>query len=205
MRVSIRDEILEVAGALFYTEGIRAVGIERIISQANVAKATLYRHFPAKEDLVVAYLVERHTRVLEMMHATIAQVDHPRGQIDAIFMDLSRKSDSPDFRGCAFMLAVAEHGDVERVVLTARAHKQAVRDLFATILSQTRFTEGFDPIYFAILYEGALASYAVDRNCAAILKARDCALHIFDSMVSRESPLGGKQTTCGSPPLSMQK
>ncbi|NSL21328.1 TetR/AcrR family transcriptional regulator [Agrobacterium tumefaciens] len=195
MRGTVRDEILEVAGALFYAEGIRAVGVERIISHANVAKATLYRHFPAKEDLVVAYLLERHTRVLKMMHIAIDQAEHPRGQIDAMFMDLFRKSDSPDYRGCAFMLAVAEHGDVERVVLTARAHKQAVRDIFAAILSQTRSTEGFDPIYFAILYEGALASYAIDCNCAAILKARDCALHLFDSMVSRKSPPGNKQTT----------
>lgn len=187
MRVSIRDEILEVAGALFNAEGIRTVGIERIISQANVAKATLYRHFPAKEDLVVAYLAERHTRVLKMMHTAVAQADHPRGQIDAMFMDLFRKSESPDYRGCAFILAVAEHGDVERVVLTARAHKQAVRDIFASILTKTHFTEAFDPIYFSILYEGALASYAVDCNRTAILKARDCALHIFDSMAAKKS------------------
>ncbi|MDR6817568.1 AcrR family transcriptional regulator [Neorhizobium sp. 2083] len=64
MKEAISDQILTTAGALFYREGIRAVGIGRIIEEANVAKATLYRHFPSKDHLVAAYLQARHERVI---------------------------------------------------------------------------------------------------------------------------------------------
>ncbi|MGO7594469.1 helix-turn-helix domain-containing protein, partial [Rhizobium leguminosarum] len=69
-------------GGLFYSEGIRAVGIDRIIEEAKVAKATLYRHFPAKDHLVAAYLQDRHERVghsgQEAVDATAAQRDQVR-------------------------------------------------------------------------------------------------------------------------------
>ena len=51
-----RERILATAFSLFYAKGIRAVGIDLIIAESGVAKATFYKHFPAKDDLVVAYL-----------------------------------------------------------------------------------------------------------------------------------------------------
>jgi AcrR family transcriptional regulator len=55
-RVSARDRILTVAGELFYREGYRAVGVDRVISEADVAKATFYKHFPSKDDLIIAWI-----------------------------------------------------------------------------------------------------------------------------------------------------
>jgi AcrR family transcriptional regulator len=55
---SARDRILQVAGRLFYREGYRAVGIDRVIAEADVAKATFYKHFPSKDDLIVAWIAQ---------------------------------------------------------------------------------------------------------------------------------------------------
>ncbi|MFN5998323.1 MAG: TetR/AcrR family transcriptional regulator [Paracoccaceae bacterium] len=54
--LSARDRILSVAGPLFYREGYRAIGVDRVIAEADVAKATFYKHFPSKDDLIVAWI-----------------------------------------------------------------------------------------------------------------------------------------------------
>ncbi|MGL5012068.1 MAG: TetR/AcrR family transcriptional regulator, partial [Paracoccaceae bacterium] len=53
---SARDRIVTTAGSLFYREGYRAIGVDRVIAEADVAKATFYRHFPSKDDLIVAWV-----------------------------------------------------------------------------------------------------------------------------------------------------
>jgi AcrR family transcriptional regulator len=59
---SARDRILSVAGPLFYREGYRAIGIDRVIAEADVAKATFYKHFPSKDDLIVAWITRAEAR-----------------------------------------------------------------------------------------------------------------------------------------------
>jgi|GEM_PF-5451540 len=66
-RLPPREKLLDAAEALFYANGIHSVGIDRILAETSVAKATLYRHFPSKDDLVAAYLTRRHERVIAGM------------------------------------------------------------------------------------------------------------------------------------------
>lgn len=188
MKETIADHILTSAGALFYREGIRAVGIDRIIEEANVAKATLYRHFPSKEHLVAAYLEARHERVMQSLQEVLDTVASPRDQILSIFERLYEKADSPDFRGCAFALAVAEHGDSEKVSTVARTHKAMVRDIFAVVLANAGCTTELAAAHLSLLYEGALATVAVGREPKAVLSARDCALSVFDAAATTHHP-----------------
>ncbi|MBB4349623.1 AcrR family transcriptional regulator [Rhizobium cellulosilyticum] len=188
MREAIPDQILTAAGALFYKEGIRAVGIDRIIEEANVAKATLYRHFPSKDHLVAAYLKARHDRVIRSLEDVTEAAMAPRDKIELIFERLHEKADSPEFRGCAFALAVAEHGDSERVVSVARTHKTMVRDIFSAIMSKANSGSQQASAHLSLLYEGALATVAVGRDPSAVLIARDCALSVFDTAVSTKQP-----------------
>lgn len=188
MREAISDQILTAAGTLFYREGIRAVGIDRIIEEANVAKATLYRHFPSKDHLVAAYLQARHERVIRSLQEVVDAAMAPREQIELIFERLYEKADSPEFRGCAFALAVAEHGDSERVVSVARTHKAMVRNIFATIMAKSGVHPEQAAAHLALLYEGALATVAVGRDPKAVLVARDCAVSVFD-MASINQPI----------------
>ncbi|KAA1176574.1 TetR/AcrR family transcriptional regulator [Rhizobium tropici] len=188
MREAISDHILIAAGALFYKEGIRAVGIDRIIEEAKVAKATLYRHFPSKDHLVAAYLEDRHDRVIRSLQDVLEATNEPREQINVIFERLHEKADSPEFRGCAFALAVAEHGDSERVVSVARAHKAMVRGIFGAIMARTGGSPNQASAHLSLLYEGALATVAVGRDPQAVLIARDCALSVFDAAIHSSEP-----------------
>ncbi|NJN36217.1 MAG: helix-turn-helix transcriptional regulator [Nitrospiraceae bacterium] len=58
-RESAREKILETAAALFYAHGFRAIGVDTIVEQSGVAKMSLYRHFPSKDDLIAAYLAKQ--------------------------------------------------------------------------------------------------------------------------------------------------
>jgi AcrR family transcriptional regulator len=80
-----RDRILHTASTLFYQQGIRAVGVDTIIAKSEVAKTTFYRYFPAKDDLVVAYLEERDRLFWELLEAVVSESqDEPRQQLLAI-------------------------------------------------------------------------------------------------------------------------
>jgi AcrR family transcriptional regulator len=189
MKEPISDQILATAGSLFYREGIRAVGIDRIIEVANVAKATLYRHFPSKDHLVAAYLQDRHERVIRSLYEALEKEAAPRDQLGLIFERLHDKADSAEFRGCAFALAVAEHGDSERVVSVARLHKTMVREIFRDIMSRIDARPDRAAAHLALLYEGALATVAVGRDPQAVLVARDCALSVFDAAIHSDKSL----------------
>ena len=68
-----RQRILESADRLFYQEGVRAVGIDRIIAEAEVAKMSLYKHFPSKDDLILTVLKHREENVLEFFRSAMAR------------------------------------------------------------------------------------------------------------------------------------
>lgn len=180
-RSTIAGHILDVAGGLFSREGIRAVGIDRIILEADIAKATLYRHFRSKEDLVLAYLEGRHAVVMAGLDAVLAEVAAPRDQIALIFDRLYQKAENPEFRGCAFGLAVAEHGESTRITGLARMHKSAVAAVLDGIALRAGLGDA-DRIgrHLALLYDGALARRAVYGTPAPMREAKECALALFD-------------------------
>lgn len=190
IKSSVACRILDVAGGLFYREGIRAVGIDRIILEADIAKATLYRHYRSKEDLVLAYLQERHIAVMAGLDEVLALYSAPRDQIAEIFERLYLKAENPEFRGCAFGLAVAEHGESARIVSLARMHKTAVADVLNSIALREGLVEA-DQIgrHLALLYDGALARRAVYGSVVPMRDAKQCALALFDQ-AARNTPSG---------------
>jgi len=107
-----RQRLLATADRLFYAEGIRSVGIDRIIAEAGVAKMTLYSHFPSKDDLIVAVLEYREAQVLEFFASAVERhrANH-RDDLQAFFAALKEWFASPGFRGCAFQNAAVELAD----------------------------------------------------------------------------------------------
>src|SRR5689334_17963514 len=101
-----RQRILDTAFRLFYAHGIRAVGIDRIIAESGVAKATFYKHFPAKDDLVVAYL-DRVDGVWGEQLRTAAEAagPDPADQLVGMFDALVSACRREGYRGCAFINA----------------------------------------------------------------------------------------------------
>jgi len=104
-----RERVFEVAADLFYREGIRAIGVETIVKQAGVAKISLYRSFPSKDDLVVAYLQNRNAVFWQHWDEAFARYrGDPRAQLRAIMTYLAERTTKPGYRGCPFINYSAE-------------------------------------------------------------------------------------------------
>jgi AcrR family transcriptional regulator len=127
-----RERILEAAYPLFSRSGIRAVGVDTIVEAAGVAKMTLYRNFPSKDDLALAFLELREERWTRdwLWSEICARADEPAGRLLAIFDVFGEWFAREDFEGCAFVNILLEQDDpddpVRRASVTHLAH---IRDL----------------------------------------------------------------------------
>jgi AcrR family transcriptional regulator len=103
-----RERILEAADRLFYTEGVRATGTEKIMSVSEVAKATFYRHFPSKDDLVIAYLEYRDRSFFEYLDSPA-----PAEDIHEALARIERVVNRADIIGCPFLRIASEYPDFD--------------------------------------------------------------------------------------------
>ncbi|HGL5379752.1 TPA: TetR/AcrR family transcriptional regulator [Burkholderia cenocepacia] len=179
---SIRDHILAVASGLFYEHGIRSVGVDWVIKDAEVAKATLYRHFPNKEELVLAYLEGRRAAALSAIRDTIAAAgDDPVRRAVSIFDRLAIVA-RHGFRGCAFLRAQAEHLESGPIHAVVKSHKDAIKGVFEEAIADfpvTRTQRRELAAILALIYDGALAVVMVQQDIAAIEFARRAALAVL--------------------------
>ncbi|MES2944350.1 MAG: TetR/AcrR family transcriptional regulator, partial [Pseudomonadota bacterium] len=121
-----RERILVAAHALFYSEGIRATGVDRIIEQSSVSKVTFYRQYASKDDLIRAYLDYRHGRWISWFRNSLAdKTSAGSSAADALVATLRGWFIQPDFRGCAFLNAAVELGSsAPEILKTVCSHKQ---------------------------------------------------------------------------------
>ncbi len=133
----VRQRILKTAQRLFRRDGFRAVGIDTIIAEAGVAKMSLYRHFPSKDDLIVAYLEESNRQYWEWLDGAVAHLDDPEEKLDGMFEAIERLATSPECLGCTFQGTVAEFPDRDHPGhQVALAHKRKVQDRFAYLAGE---------------------------------------------------------------------
>jgi AcrR family transcriptional regulator len=168
-RSEARERLLATASRLFYGEGIRAVGVERILAEAPATRATFYRHFPSKEDLVLAYLRSADARTFATVQAAIETARSPadavRGIGTAVADDLTR----PDFRGCAFLKAAAEYPDphdpVRKVILAHRDwYRTTLTELFVDVFgtSPRRGQPQHAAQHFVMMRDGVMTGAHLD-------------------------------------------
>jgi AcrR family transcriptional regulator len=105
-----KDRLLATASRLFYAEGIHAVGVERLVSEAAVTRATFYRHYPTKDDLVAAYLSATSHRIRAAVESARAGQPPREALIEAMAV-VGEATCGEDFRGCQFLNAAAEYPD----------------------------------------------------------------------------------------------
>jgi AcrR family transcriptional regulator len=180
---SARDRLLAAADELFYAEGVHTVGIDRIIERAGVAKASLYSSFGSKEELVRAYLENRHRLRRERLLAGLERYETPRARLLGVFDVLGELAATPGFRGCAFYNAsaesVAEGGAVEQV---SNANRAWTRGLFTELAGDCGIA---DPAALAdqlmILYDGASVGARMDRKPGPAALARRVAESLVDA------------------------
>ena len=132
-----RSRLLSTATRIFYTEGIHSVGIDRIVAEAKVTRATLYRHFPGKDDLIVCYLQEADQAIRSQVGTIVARRLPAPETLRAIARSIAEGIQSPGFRGCAFLNAAAEYPDpahpVHKAVL---AHRQWFSHTITEVLAR---------------------------------------------------------------------
>ena len=142
MRVSEpRERLLSTASELFYREGINSVGVDRIVDAAKVTRATFYRHFPGKEDLVKAYLDVEDLALRTQFDAAFAVIDDPDELLETVIRGIAEDVSLNHTRGCPFINAAAEFPDPNSAVRqTVRSH----RDWFAATLEAALESAGRD-------------------------------------------------------------
>ncbi|MEV4532441.1 TetR/AcrR family transcriptional regulator [Asanoa sp. NPDC049518] len=155
-----RLRLLTTASRVFYAEGIHSVGVDRIIAEAQVTRATFYRHYPGKEDLVLAYLRAADQAIRGQVEAAVAGGTSPSDTVRAVAAAIAEGIQSPGFRGCAFLNAVAEYPDVDHPVHQAvLAHREWFLDTINTLMAGLDETGSEAAArHFVMLRDGAMAA-----------------------------------------------
>src|SRR6476661_1784985 len=176
-----RQRILETADRLFYQEGVRAVGIDRIIAEAEVAKMSLYKHFPSKDDLILAVLKYREEGVLEFFRAAMERhAKKAKNPLRAFFAALKDFFESPGFRGCPFQNAAVELADPDHPGTDfVRGHKQRFSKFLQGLVEESvgKAATKVAPAV-SILVEGAIVTAVIQGSPEAADVARDAALKL---------------------------
>lgn len=181
---SARERLLDAAAHRFYADGVNATGIDRIIADAGVAKASLYNNFASKGELVLAYLAERHSEWLDLLAARDELARSPEGRVLAVFdayLDHARPDIGDGFRGCGQLNAAAEFpaGDPARALV--RRQKEEVEALLRTRVSDAlgegtpRATAAALAEQLSYLLEGAVARAGLEEHEERLLRARAIA------------------------------
>ena len=184
---SARDRLVETAFRLFYAHGPRGVGVDTVIAESGVAKATLYKHFPRKDDLVLAYL-DKVDQVWfgQLRAAARAAGEDPRDQMVGMFDALATAGRRDGYHGCAFINTAAESqagGDVHARTVE---HKRVVRAWVAD-LARRAGAERPDRLarQLTLLIDGGLSSGVLDADPATAQAAKAAARVLVDAAVRR--------------------
>lgn len=159
--LSARERILLTAHDLFYADGIRATGIDRIIKHAKVTKVTFYRHFPSKNDLIIAFLEYRHQRWMNWFRESIQRHGNT---VNALIPSLLEWFGSADYRGCAFINSVGEFGEtMPEVIQLSQQHKQDMTTFIAKLLADLTDKQNTANA-LALAVDGAIIRSQIDQD-----------------------------------------
>jgi AcrR family transcriptional regulator len=179
---SARDKVFATARDLFYREGFRAVGVDAVVAASGVAKTTLYRWFPTKDDLVVAVLDSRDEAFWAQWESTAERhTGRPREELLAQVKWISRYIADKDSRGCAFLNAAAEFPDPAHAVRdkVARNKQTLRRRLLSLCMAAGADDAALLADQLALMIDGAFAgSEALGKNgpAKALLRAAEAAI-----------------------------
>ncbi|WP_037671340.1 TetR/AcrR family transcriptional regulator [Streptomyces griseus] len=170
-----RERALDAAEQLFYGRGVQSVGMDDVRGASGVSLKRLYQLFPAKEQLVEAYLERRDERWRGRLARSVERHEDPRRRVLAVFDRLEEWFGEDGFRGCAWINAYGELGATsERVAHQVRAHKQAFRDYLAGLVADAGLPATLTGSLF-LLAEGAMVTAGVTGSTEPAAEAREAA------------------------------
>jgi AcrR family transcriptional regulator len=151
-----RERLLRTASGLFYTKGIHTVGIDEILSRAQVTRATFYRHFPSKDDLIVQYIRSADQGIRDTVAAATDKPASPDSSVRALADFVASQIKTPGFRGCAFLNAAAEYPDVENPIHQAiLAHRSWFYETVLNAFGRVTDRAPLAAAHFVMLRDGA--------------------------------------------------
>ena len=186
---SARDRILATAHALFYRDGIRATGVDRLIAESGVAKLTFYRHFASKDVLVLEFLDFRHRRWMAWFIDALGRhgADGPAAGRERLLLladVLAEWVAQPDFRGCAFINSVVEVAQsLPAAQDAARSHKAEMVQVIAELLPEDASRAGMADAA-ALAFDGAI----VRAQMAADEAGREAAVSTLRALLEALAP-----------------
>lgn len=187
MLLTLQEKILQAAAELFYSQGIRATGVDAIVKAANTTKMSLYKYFPSKDDLVIAFLRKRDEDFRVWFVAQVnGKADTPHAKLLAVFDVIGEWMDIPEFRGCAFINAAAEFplegNPVHRVSAEFYQHFQ---DYLADLAAQCGCGSPENLArQLSLLVEGAIVSEQMKRHSGAAEQAKQAAMVLIENSLA---------------------
>ncbi|MGY3792525.1 TetR/AcrR family transcriptional regulator [uncultured Aquimarina sp.] len=166
----VRDHIVTTASNLFYSKGYNLTGINEIIKEAGIAKATLYNHFPSKEDICIAYLQSKNVTFTKDINAFVNQAAPGKDRIYALFEFLKLFFDQKDFNGCWCLNTYTEMPkENETVREEIQQQKNDFIDFIKELIAENHSQESDNEnmilarkVY--LLYEGAISESKLHQN-----------------------------------------
>ncbi len=193
-RGSARARLLAAAAESFYDHGVAGTGIDTITAAAGVAKMSLYNNFAGKDDLVLAYLEERHEEWLGLYRRRLADATDARQRVTAVvdaYVDHAETAHRHGFRGCGLLNAAAELPAGAPGRRLVRRHKVEVEALLATHLAELdglpagRVADLAEQLSF--LLEGAMARAGLEGDSRRLHRVREVARQLVDAAAGRDA------------------
>lgn len=188
--LSTRERLLETAARLFFPNNYRAIGVDTIVAESGVGKMTLYRHFPTKDDLIVAYLRSANEQFWAWFEASTSGAGDPRGKLLAFFEALEKLAAAPTCHGCPFLNAVVDFPDHDHPGhMIALEHKQAVRNRFSELAHQAGVSQPealADQLF--LLMDGAFMAVRMYGTDSPANRVAEAAQALVDLRLVSASP-----------------
>jgi AcrR family transcriptional regulator len=183
---AVRSRILNVAARLFYEQGYNSTGINQVIAEADIARASLYHHFSSKTDLLMAYLQEAEESWLNKLIDTLAPIDDAEQKLWALFDYRMNRQLTAGFGGCQFVKISAEVANDDQQVFKLVAHqkdqfksviKNIVADLKRNYVDYLNNDMLTDTLF--LLMEGATVASSIYKNATALNNAKKIAKQLI--------------------------
>jgi AcrR family transcriptional regulator len=183
MSLNLQEKILQTATELFYSQGIRATGVDAIVKAANTTKMSLYKYFPSKDELIIAFLRKRDKDFGEWFIAQVnSKADTPKAKLLAVFDVIGDWLDIPEFRGCAFINAAAEFPLEGNPVHQVSAEFYDNFRRYMTDLARecgVKLPEIL-ALQLSLLIEGAIVSEQMKRHSETAIHAKQAAIILIE-------------------------
>lgn len=189
MAKTLQEKILVAASELFYSQGIRATGVDAIAKAANTTKMSLYKYFPSKDALVLAFLRKRDEDFRTWFVAQVdAKATDPKDKLLAVFDVIGEWMDIPEFRGCAFINASAEFPlEGNPVHQVSAEFYDKFRHYIAGLAAQcgTKSPESLS-LQLSLLVEGAIVSEQMKRHSGAAEQGKLAAMMLIEGSLLKD-------------------